>query len=1357
MKKDISSVKVQRPVLGKLALLRQLRAGGAQLDRGLAAFSERIAGRVLRRDSRAWRRFSLEYLLDEPQEEKMEARRPAVRGPLSLDVLFQIYAGVERAAAPAPDAAERIERLVERRMRLLTRETQRILGDRAGAAAPGQNLRAPGRAAPPLHGAPELALRREASVQARPSFRAQTPAERAGRAELRAEAAALRQARMLRTPQRMDRAAAQAAQPDRPRGEIPLSAALRRERRPENAAPQSGSAIRRAAEGRILRESAVPARRPLRAHGSPAARRTEAPISAQGRAQRELHSRIEELRAFGREQLVLAGRESAADGQRIQEAPPQGGAGLRGLPGLPGAAGRSGARGAAAVEPPRIAQVRQGDVYRQNIYRSELALAQEGAAEGEPSSPPVTPVRTRSTERVERLLSERVLEHWARAASLTGLAGAAGRPGAAGLDGARGLSGAAGAAGLPGVVGAGGSIGLPGAAGAMGLRGLTGLAGAAGAAGRLGARGETGVPGLAGLRGLSGQPGAAGLRGLSGQPGAAGLRGLPGLPGAAGRPGARGAAAVEPPRIAQVRQGDVYRQNIYRAEFALAQEGAAEGEPSAPSATPVRTRSTERVERLLSERVLERWVRAASLTGLAGAAGRIGAAGAAGARGLFGAAGAAGLPGVVGAGGPTGSPGAMGLRGLTGLPGAAGAAGRLGARGETGVPGLAGLRGLSGQPGAAGLRGLPGLPGAAGRPGAAAMEPPRIAKVRQGDVYRQNIYRSELALAQEGAAEGEPSAPSATPVRTRSTERVERLLSERVLERWVRAASLTGLAGAAGRPGAAGAAGARGFSGAAGHPGAAGAAGARGLFGAAGAAGLPGLAGAGGPTGSPGAMGLRGLTGLPGAAGAAGRLGARGETGVPGLAGLRGLPGLPGTVGPPGARGAAAVEPPRIAQVRQGDVYRQSIYRSELALAQEGAVEGELSSPPATPVRTRSTERVERLLSERVLERWARAASPTGLAGARGLPGAAGRTGAAGFAGLPGLMGAAGAAGLPGLVGAGSPSGLPGATGAAGAAGRLGARGETGVPGLAGLRGLSGQPGGAGLRGLPGLPGAAGRSGARGAAAMEPPRIAQVRQGDVYRQNIYRTELALAQEEGGERPERSGSAGQSPAAASASGLRTTLQRALAAVERRERQLLRPTGYAPLRPALREMRSRARPLRTAVEGQAGMTRLVHSRQERAERSTLEWIAMAGEGSLRPSILTSPAEIVMLTPPTHMNAYGAPAPRVGNLSWDEQPGDADRNSGRAAVELLRRAQQKFGAPARYRPPEMVLKEKGEATGRLASQSAGQAPSINQEMRARRRVEEKVQTQELSNAEITRIVDRVYRKLESRIATEYRRRGM
>ena len=273
----------------------------------------------------------------------------------------------------------------------------------------------------------------------------------------------------------------------------------------------------------------------------------------------------------------------------------------------------------------------------------------------------------------------------------------------------------------------------------------------------------------------------------------------------------------------------------------------------------------------------------------------------------------------------------------------------------------------------------------------------------------------------------------------------------------------------------------------------------------------------------------------------------------------------------------------------------------------------------------------------------------------------------------------------------------------------------------------------------------------------------------MYRQSMYRTDLTLVQEAPGEAaggaiPARQAleagvSRGMGRPRTAEGGLRTTLSRALEAVERREQQLRQPTGYVPLRPAMRDMHSRRKPFRTAVEGQAGMTLLVHSREERVERSTLELIAMAGEseGGLRSSILTSPAEIVMFAPPTYMNAYGAPAPRVGNLSWGEQPGSADRNSSRAALDLLRKAQQKFGAPARYRPPEMVLKEQGETTGRLASQSAGQAPSINQEIRARKRVEQKVQTQELSTAEITRIVDRVYRKLEDRIATEYRRRGM
>ena len=90
-------------------------------------------------------------------------------------------------------------------------------------------------------------------------------------------------------------------------------------------------------------------------------------------------------------------------------------------------------------------------------------------------------------------------------------------------------------------------------------------------------------------------------------------------------------------------------------------------------------------------------------------------------------------------------------------------------------------------------------------------------------------------------------------------------------------------------------------------------------------------------------------------------------------------------------------------------------------------------------------------------------------------------------------------------------------------------------------------------------------------------------------------------------------------------------------------------------------------------------------------------------------------------------------------------------------MRKAQQKFGQPARYRPPEMVMKEQNSPTGKLASQQNGQPRSINQEIQARKKAVERVQAQELSSAEITRIVDRVYDKLERKIATEYRRRGL
>lgn len=115
-------------------------------------------------------------------------------------------------------------------------------------------------------------------------------------------------------------------------------------------------------------------------------------------------------------------------------------------------------------------------------------------------------------------------------------------------------------------------------------------------------------------------------------------------------------------------------------------------------------------------------------------------------------------------------------------------------------------------------------------------------------------------------------------------------------------------------------------------------------------------------------------------------------------------------------------------------------------------------------------------------------------------------------------------------------------------------------------------------------------------------------------------------------------------------------------------------------------------------------------------------------------------------------------MGNLSWEEDAAQAaGRNGAKAALDLMRKAQQSFGQAARYRPPEMVMKEQGSVTGRLASQQAGQPRSINQEIQARKKAVERVQAQELSSAEINRIVDRVYDKLERKIATEYRRRGL
>lgn len=222
-------------------------------------------------------------------------------------------------------------------------------------------------------------------------------------------------------------------------------------------------------------------------------------------------------------------------------------------------------------------------------------------------------------------------------------------------------------------------------------------------------------------------------------------------------------------------------------------------------------------------------------------------------------------------------------------------------------------------------------------------------------------------------------------------------------------------------------------------------------------------------------------------------------------------------------------------------------------------------------------------------------------------------------------------------------------------------------------------------------------------------------------------------------------------------LRQVLERTLRTVERRGERLLAPGRQQGMRPVMQPARVMARPLRTAVEGQAGMTMLMRRRED-APRSTLEMIARAGEADspLRSTILTQPAEIVMYVPPSTMSVYGAETPRVGNLTWDSAPGPEGRSGPEAALRLMQKAQQKFGAQARYRPPEMVMRERGDATGKLASQQQGQPANINQQMRAKKTVVRESAQPELSGAEITRIVDKVYDKLERKIAAEYRRRG-
>ena len=1263
MIKDISQVQTQKPVLGKLALLRQMQGRATQLEIGLSAFSERIARRVLRRDLRAWKRFSLEYRM-EPEQAAQTAQPAVENNSLALDVLFQIYADAQRPAALAPALSQELERIVERRLFLL--QPERIAArHRLGAAARPGALFAKERPAEERPQAPQ------ARFASQPAFRELLRLER--------------ESRLRET----ERAAA-----SRPEGERPgpfvhtlerllLEQRLEREgqgagTRPERAGAATGSArprpIPAAREGRALaadrpRPAAATASRvrrpsqvqvPQQRHGGAAAAER-----AETAAPKPLLQAVLERRWTQRERLFTLERRlgtggAAALGPAAQPAggdgrgrlPIETGAQPQGAAGQP-AAGTSDRPGGQALLPTAAtaSPASAGRERRTTVLREMRSLVR--LAEGAQALPP----KEAGAQQALRLQVER-LRDFARTQLVHVREGAQ-------ADGQEPLLGA----------GQAGRTGTPAEKSLQAQRRLAQAA--AGAMAR--ALRRYGLTRLE-LLGERGPAGASGERGAEG-------------------------------REAQARRPEAGTQ-AGRSGGQMAQERA--------------------LERTLERRVLERalWQRTRTM------AARLEAA----AEGREAPAGKT----EIGAGGPSGEgrgrPG-IGpmtgwlLREAQGRPGE----GRLTEREKT-VERVEALRryGLTRLE----LLGQRGPAGASGERGA------------QG---REAQARRPEAGAQAGQIGGQGARERA----------LERTLERRVLERalWQRTRTMAARpeASAPGREAPVGET-ETGASGPSGEG--------------------RGRQGIGPMTG----WLLREAQGRPGE----GRRTEREKT-VERVEALRryGLTRLEllGQRGPAGASGERGAQG-REAQARRPEAGTQT-GRSGGQMAQERTL--------------------ERTLERRVLERalWQRtrtmAARPEAAAEGREEPAGEREIGASGPSGE--------GRGRPAI---GPMTGwlLREAQGRPGE-GRRTEREKT-VERVEALRryGLTrlellGQRGPAGANGEQGAQGRfqgpeSGLGGAAERAAREARRLTEAaarRQERLWRGLAPRLEVSGPT--GGRRPGRNAAetggqpwrgrdagtltllAGQAsppaggqaaapapanapaPAPRQASGVQTQtrirelLLRSLRTVERREARLRRPALFAPRRTAAGPLHHRLLPqLHTAVEGQATMTQAARARGQSVQRTVLETIALAGEAAspLRSSILTTPAEIVMFVPPTFMNAYGAPPARVGNLSWEEDASQAaGRNGAKAALDLMRKAQQSFGQAARYRPPEMVMKEQGSVTGRLASQQAGQPRSINQEIQARKKAVERVQAQELSSAEINRIVDRVYDKLERKIATEYRRRGL
>lgn len=212
---------------------------------------------------------------------------------------------------------------------------------------------------------------------------------------------------------------------------------------------------------------------------------------------------------------------------------------------------------------------------------------------------------------------------------------------------------------------------------------------------------------------------------------------------------------------------------------------------------------------------------------------------------------------------------------------------------------------------------------------------------------------------------------------------------------------------------------------------------------------------------------------------------------------------------------------------------------------------------------------------------------------------------------------------------------------------------------------------------------------------------------------------------------------------------------------------------------------------------GRIALLTLEQQRAEQTPLSLeMALSGrQGPMRQ--VFNPSEIVMLNPPAYLGRFGEGSSRpVGRQDWkkvgwsdaprgtfpaggqgaaEAQPGGPlpAQTSGerarqaqsffRARAELARREREEggiapAGVPPRLRMPDIAYKERGmAAAGRLSSQAAGRPRSLNTPVRAIRETQVVRQSGQVSEAELSRMADQIYRKLESRISAERRRFGL